>query len=80
LLSDEIYVRASSELLAAGYPNPGGERYVCVKIDSEIDDESVRDLTNERVVDVKVAASPDGLPGQPVAATWSRVFAEVIAS
>lgn len=75
-LSDEIYVRTASELSATGYPEPGGERYVCVHVAESLDDEVARRLTNERVITIKESVRPAGIPGEPVVATWTQIFAE----
>ncbi len=73
-LRDEIFIRTADELSDLGYPNPGGERYVCVDLRDPVDDEAAGRLTNEDIIRIKESVNPGGVPGSPVVATWAQIF------
>jgi hypothetical protein len=73
-LRDEIFIRTADELLEMGYPDPGGDRYVCVDLRDSVDGQVAERLSNEDIVDVKESVNPGGVPGTPVVATWTQIF------
>ncbi len=75
-LSDAIYIRTAEELSQMGYPEPRGQRYVCVHVTGPIDGAIVPDVTNDRIGEVKESAQHGGLFGAPMIATWEQIFGE----
>ena len=75
-LGEELYVRSAEELESDGYPDPGGRRYVCVRVLDEIRQDPSRALSNEWIVDVKSRLPGGELAGAPVVTTWDQVFEE----
>jgi len=73
-LRDEIFIRSADELMEMGYPNPGGERYVCVDLRNLIHDDVMKQLTNEDVIGVRESVAPGVVPGTPIVATWTQIF------
>ena len=73
-LRDEIFIRTADELSEMGYPNPGGDRYVCVDLRDPVDDDVTERLTNEDVIAVKESVAPGEVPGAPIVATWTQIF------
>ncbi len=72
-LGEEVYVRNAAELEEAGYPGPGGSRYVCLRVRDGLPDPQ---LSNSDVVAMREAFDEGGVPGMPMVARWDQLFGE----
>jgi hypothetical protein len=66
-----------SDLIASGYPSPGGDSYFCLTVGS-VDTYGWQDLIPPNVVkDLRRETAPDTHKGSPIVVTWHMIAERV---
>jgi len=67
----EIINRA--KMLEFAYPHPTGELYYCIPIEQIALEDSLLQISREKIDEVRARVEPKATPGAPVATTWLEI-------
>jgi hypothetical protein len=70
-LEGEPEVWTKEQMLAAGYPKPGGELYFCLQLGERVDGGVLP--TTSQLEEARQVTKPGSVPGEPFTATWLRL-------
>lgn len=71
-----LHIKSADELVASGYPSPGGNRYCCIELGPDRPGTSSTRLDLDRVLELARRGRPRDLWAAPTVVTWTQLAAD----